>query len=42
MLAKRTFNVVLVAKDKPVGFSFTPQADQTAAYLGKELKLKFE
>jgi alpha-D-xyloside xylohydrolase len=32
MLDKRTFNVVLVAKDKPVGFSFTPKADQTVTY----------
>jgi alpha-D-xyloside xylohydrolase len=41
MLAKRTFNVVLVTRDKPVGFSFTPKVDQTATYLGKELKVKF-
>ena len=42
MLAKRTFNVVLVTKDKPAGFSFTPKADQTVAYQGKEVKVKFE
>ena len=42
MLAKRTFNVVLVTGDKAVGFSFTPKADQTATYLGKELKLNFK
>jgi alpha-D-xyloside xylohydrolase len=42
MLDKRTFNVVLVTKDKPAGFSFTPKADQTATYLGKEVKVKFE
>jgi len=42
MLDKRTFNVVLVAKDKPAGFSFTPKADQTVSYLGKELKVKLK
>jgi alpha-D-xyloside xylohydrolase len=42
MLAKRTFNVVLVTREKPAGFSFTPKADQTATYLGKEMKMKFE
>ncbi|MGB7768198.1 MAG: TIM-barrel domain-containing protein [Verrucomicrobiia bacterium] len=42
MLTKRTFNVVLVAGDKPVGFSFTPKADQTVVYLGKEVKVKFK
>jgi alpha-D-xyloside xylohydrolase len=42
MLAKRTFNVVLVTKDKPAGFSFTPKADQTVTYQGKEVKVKFE
>ncbi|MGO8682098.1 MAG: DUF5110 domain-containing protein, partial [Limisphaerales bacterium] len=42
MLAKRTFNVVRVAKDKPAGFSFTPKADRSVAYQGKEVKVKFE
>jgi alpha-D-xyloside xylohydrolase len=42
MLAKRTFNVVLVAKDKPAGFSFTSKADQTVTYRGKDVKVKFE
>jgi alpha-D-xyloside xylohydrolase len=42
MLAKRTFNAVRVAKDKPAGFSFTPKADRTVAYQGKEVKVKFE
>jgi alpha-D-xyloside xylohydrolase len=42
MRAKRTFNVVLVTKDKPAGFSFTPKADRTVAYQGKEVKVKFE
>ena len=41
MVAKRTFNVVLVTRTKPVGFSFAPKADQTVTYNGKELKLNF-
>jgi alpha-D-xyloside xylohydrolase len=42
MLAKRTFNVVLVSKDKPVGFSFTPTPDQTVTYEGKAVTLSFK
>jgi alpha-D-xyloside xylohydrolase len=42
MLTGRTFNLVLVAGDKPVGFSFTPKADQTVAYHGKEVKVTFK
>ncbi len=34
MLAQRTFEVVLVAKGKPVGFSFEPKADRTVRYDG--------
>ena len=41
MLPKRTFNVVLVARDKPVGFYSTPKPDQTVTYRGRELKLNF-
>ena len=39
MLAKHTFNIVLVNKNKPVGFSFTPTADQTVTYTGSALKV---
>jgi alpha-D-xyloside xylohydrolase len=42
MLKKRTFNVVLVSKEKPVGFSFTPNADQTVTYNGKVVTAKFK
>ena len=42
MLSKRTFNVVLVTRNKPVGFSFTPTADRTVTYRGKELKVNFK
>jgi len=41
MLKKRTFNIVLVSKDKPVGFSFTPNVDKTISYSGKVVQLKF-
>jgi alpha-D-xyloside xylohydrolase len=39
MLRQRTFNIVLVSKDKPVGFSFTPTPDQTVSYVGKSIKI---
>jgi hypothetical protein len=42
MLTKRTFNIVLVTRHKPVGFSFTPKVDQTVAYRGKEVKVEFK
>jgi alpha-D-xyloside xylohydrolase len=41
MLKKRTFNVVLVTRDKPVGFSFTPTTDRTLKYNGKPVQVKF-
>ncbi len=34
MLGDRTFNIVLISKDHPVGFSFTPQPVQTIQYTG--------
>jgi alpha-D-xyloside xylohydrolase len=42
MLSQRTFNVVLVTKDKPVGFSFTPKPDKSVHYQGNAVKVKFE
>ena len=42
MLTKRTFNIVLVTRHKPVGFSFTPKADRTVIYHGKEEKVEFK
>jgi len=35
MLTERTFNVVLVAPQKPIGFSFTPAADKAVHYIGE-------
>jgi alpha-D-xyloside xylohydrolase len=42
MLSQRAFNVVLVTKEKPVGFSFTPNPDKTVGYQGKAVKVKFD
>ena len=39
MLAQRTFEVVLVSKTKPVGFSFEPKADRTVRYDGAAVEL---
>ena len=41
MLKTRTFNVVLVSKEKPVGFSFTPKADKSVSYDGAIAQVKF-
>jgi alpha-D-xyloside xylohydrolase len=40
MLAKRTFNVMLVSKDKPVGYSPTTAPDRTVSYRGGTVKLQ--
>jgi hypothetical protein len=42
MLARRTFEVVLVGKTKPVGFSFEPKADRTVRYEGAPLDVRLE
>jgi alpha-D-xyloside xylohydrolase len=39
MPKERTFEVVLVSKTKPVGFSFTPKADKTIHYNGAPVDL---
>jgi alpha-D-xyloside xylohydrolase len=41
MLRERAVEVVLVAKDKPVGFSFEPKADKSVKYDGNAVELKF-
>jgi len=38
MLAQRTFEVVLVAQGKPVGFSFEPRADRSVRYDGAQVE----
>jgi alpha-D-xyloside xylohydrolase len=35
MLTERTFKIVFVTRDKPVGFSFTSTADRTVRYTGR-------
>jgi alpha-D-xyloside xylohydrolase len=40
MLKERTFRVVLVSRDKPVGFSFAPQADRSIHYTGAAVELR--
>jgi alpha-D-xyloside xylohydrolase len=42
MLAQRTFEVVLVGRTKPVGFSFAPKADRTVRYEGAPLDVRLE
>lgn len=41
MLTTRTVQIVLVNASKPVGFSFTPQADQMLSYTGEAISAKF-
>ena len=40
MLEKRTFNVIFVTKDTPVGFSFDAQPGQSVEYVGNEIAVK--
>jgi alpha-D-xyloside xylohydrolase len=40
MQKERTFDVVLVSKAKPVGFSFAPKADKSVRYDGAPVELK--
>ena len=40
MPAERTFNVVIVSKNKPVGFSFTPRPDRTVHYGGDAVEVR--
>jgi alpha-D-xyloside xylohydrolase len=40
MLKVRTFQVVLVAKGKPVGFTFEPKIDKSVSYTGEPVELK--
>jgi len=39
MLAERTFEVVLVTKDKPVAFDFAPHADRSVRYRGDAIAI---
>jgi alpha-D-xyloside xylohydrolase len=42
MLSERSFQVVLVSKQKPVPFSFSPRADRTLHYSGDRVVAKVE
>ncbi len=42
MLGERTFQVVVISKQRPVGFSFTPEPDRTVRYHGDAMDLSFE
>jgi alpha-D-xyloside xylohydrolase len=40
MKKERTFDVVVVSKGKPVGFTFTPKADKTVRYAGAAVEVR--
>jgi alpha-D-xyloside xylohydrolase len=42
MLSERTFQVIVISRQKPVGFSFTPQPDRTVRYHGDAMDLTFD
>ncbi|HKW30542.1 MAG TPA: TIM-barrel domain-containing protein [Verrucomicrobiae bacterium] len=42
MLKERTFNLVLVTKDKPAGFSFAAVPERLIKYDGKPVQMKFD
>lgn len=41
MLLKRTFNIVVISKDKPAGMNFNAKPAKTVKYSGKEITVKF-
>jgi alpha-D-xyloside xylohydrolase len=42
MLRQRTFQVVRVTAEKPIGFSFTPEPQHTVTYRGEAISVRFE
>jgi hypothetical protein len=42
MLKERTFQVILISKQKPVGFSLAPQPDRSVRYRGEAIDLSFK
>jgi alpha-D-xyloside xylohydrolase len=40
MLASRTFEVIVVSKERPVGFSFEPKADRSVRYDGAAVEVE--
>ena len=41
MLEQRTFQFVVISKDAPVSFSFTPKVDRVVTYQQKEMRVNF-
>jgi alpha-D-xyloside xylohydrolase len=41
MLARRTFQVVVIGRGRPVPFSFTPMPDKTVVYAGESVTVQF-
>jgi alpha-D-xyloside xylohydrolase len=41
MIAKRTFNIVLISKERPTGMDFNAKPSKTVKYLGKQIVVKF-
>jgi hypothetical protein len=41
MLARRTFQVVVIRRDRAVPFSFSPKPDQTVSYAGEATTARF-
>jgi alpha-D-xyloside xylohydrolase len=39
MLAERTFEIVMVTPDRPIGFSFAPKTDRTIPYRGEPVEV---
>ena len=42
MLKERTFNVMLITKDKPAGIATTPTAQRSVKYNGKAVQIQFD
>ena len=42
MLQRRTFELVLVSKARPVGFSFAPKPDRSLSYDGEAVSVRLE
>jgi hypothetical protein len=42
MLTERTIEVILVSKQKPVGFSLASQPDRSVRYRGEAIDLSYE
>jgi len=41
MLAEPTFEIILVSKARPIGFSFATRSDRIIRYRGEEMEVSF-